>query len=896
MRTILSILTLLLAATVLRGAVYDDFSSRKGWNIGKGLSGKFSYGRESGMTLENHSGGPGWITVTRGFEVDLDRDPEFTVKVKSAGGACEVKLINLATREKQSVLKFRQGGVYRVNLTEKYGWKGRAKINVALYVLSRNQQAQFEFVRFAPPGEKEPPQLAIAPLFHSAGYSWQSGDDTPIRVSFRKEGGEWKRAYPPVFFDSDRGFRGSLVRLEENSTYELKITEEKSDRTLAQKKFRTWNSEVPVARTIELGPENFRGKLRITERGTPAGWIRYTARKGFVLTNDNRSALLELDGAACILLDGLTLKGGERSAVDIRNCEHIRVINCDISGWGRLGKQRFDKDGKFYDPKGKAINYDGGIYLTRSFGTVIERCYIHDPRNTANAWFYSHPAGPEGIMISSPTSTVIRYNDIVGSDPHRWNDAIEGTGNFHADGGFNRDADIYGNYLAFTNDDGIELDGGQQNVRCFLNRIEGWYCGISIQGCMESPSYLFRNLIMRGGDRFGSAGQPIKTSSSRSGKNATSFLFNNTIHGPGGQISMLPHLRVIAFNNLLSGSGNFARLERSPQSRLDYNLLPKPVENSGRHTITGEPGMTDPAAGIFTLRPDSPARGAGRVLDNFQPEGPVDLGAFQSREPLSLPFRPIPVESDRGVLDFGELRPDSPRVMRFGVSNNGEERTFRIRRSDTLDWVEVSPEEGVLRRGETKEFQVKLLTDRMNSRRIYRGAFLVRFADGFSRPVSVYAENPTIHVPFRPAPDAVYIDAARPTGGTRYKVISDPQAENGDAIRLEGARGENYAVYEFELKEDGNYFLLFRLRGEAPANAHDSLFCGLDDEKPAETHLNGNTCWTWSVGAPGKGQFQRLRVYPLKKGKHTLRIAPREPLDLDSIALAKDPGVFEPDR
>jgi len=36
--------------------------------------------------------------------------------------------------------------------------------------------------------------------------------------------------------------------------------------------------------------------------------------------------------------------GGFKEAVTIRRCEHVRVINCDIADWGRLGTQRFDRD------------------------------------------------------------------------------------------------------------------------------------------------------------------------------------------------------------------------------------------------------------------------------------------------------------------------------------------------------------------------------------------------------------------------------------------------------------------------------------------------------------------------------------------------------------------------
>lgn len=151
---------------------------------------------------------------------------------------------------------------------------------------------------------------------------------------------------------------------------------------------------------------------------------------------------------------------------------------------------------------------------------MVERCYIHDPVSTADSWYYSHPAGPQAVGMDKSRSTVLRYNDFIGSDRHRWNDAVEGTGNFHLDGGFNRDGDVYGNMMCFANDDALEIDGGQTNVRVFLNKFEGCLCGVSVQGCMSGPSYVFRNLLVNMGDERGLAGQTIKTSSHANGPSA----------------------------------------------------------------------------------------------------------------------------------------------------------------------------------------------------------------------------------------------------------------------------------------------------------------------------------------------------------------------------------------
>ncbi len=897
-RTALSILTV--AAALLLGAaeVADDFTRPEMWKIQKGTVGTIEPVKPAGLTLTNAPGGPGWCTMTRTFEVDLDENPEFTLQVKAAAGGGEVKLYNRGTREKHSILKFRRPGTYRVNLAKQFNWKGKAQIDVALYVVSKEKAITFEALRFGPESANPEPEpgLVTKPLFSSCGYYWK-GPKQELGVTFRRKGGEWRNALPPVYVEADGGYRGSLVLLDEDSEYELAVADA-AGKPLASGTFRTWSSAVPVARTVVLNAENFPGTLKISEHGRPDGWIRYTAAPGFVLANDHSAPLVELDGAAYILLEGMTLKGGEKNAIAIRDCDNVRVINCDLSGWGRPGTQRFDKDGKFYDGAGKAINYDGGILISRSRGTVVERCYIHDARTTANAWHYSHPAGPEGILVDSPTSTVIRYNDIVGSDGHRWNDAIEGTGNFNPDGGFNRDADICGNYLAFSNDDSIELDGGQQNVRCFFNRFEGWYCGVSIQGCMEGPSYVFDNLLLRGGDRFGAAGQGIKTSSPRSGPQAVSYLFNNTIDGAGKGVSMLPHLKIVAFNNLFTGSNSIFRRARSPQSEADYNLLPFSNEPAGAHDIVAPARLTAPERGVFTPAPGSPAIAAGRAIDNFTAKEKVDVGAFQTATPRALPYRPLPVEVDAGVLDFGDLPGAAEKRLGFTatVAPGDFSSAFTVRQNDDADWFEVAPASGTLRGGDKMEFQVTLKPEKMHGRRFFRAALLLRFADGLSRPVSVYAENLNPDAAIRPlpaGPDTVYIDAASPASGKRYATTPDPLADGGKAVRLEGEAGKNPAVYEFELEKDGDYFLLFRLRGEVPPEAHDSLFCGVNADEPAETHLNGKSFWSWSVGAPGKGQFQRLRVYALKKGKNIIRIAPRESLSLDLIAVTRDPGAFE---
>lgn len=722
-------------------------------------------------------------------------------------------------------------------------------------------------------------ELELMPLFASCGYYYESEVQDKIDVYFRQPGKEWRKGFPPVRIEGK--YRGSIVNLQESCDYELKLSGAAGE-TLAAGKFRTWDSQVPVAKTIVLDANNFKGNIKISDHGKPDGWIRYTAAPGFVLTNDHRRTLLEVINAAYVIIDGMTLKGGLRHAISINDSEFIRVVNCDISDWGRIGKQRFDLSGKYYQENGKAINWDCGIWIGKSHGTVVERCYIHDPRGRTNSWLYSHPAGTQGIGINKPTSTVIRYNDIVGSDDFRWNDGIEGVGNFHADGGFNKDADIYGNFIIYSNDDSIELDGGQQNVRCFHNRFENSYCGISIQGCMTGPSYVFGNVVANMSDEFGAGAPGIKNSSRVGGKDAVSFIFNNTLVGTGSGTAMLNCLRVVVWNNVFSDNHYILKREVSPQSECGYNLLPSDKHGLAETEFTGKPILDD----LYRPLKGSPVIGRGRTIDNFTAPEQVDLGAVQSASPLILPYRPMLMELDKAQLDFKDEV--LQRTVTAEIPGNGSEITYEVRKNRVFNWFEVTPESGTLRGGEKVTFKVKIKPELMKERSVYRGAFLVRLPNGLSRPVSVYAYTNN-EIPARPAKEGsvvIYRDAAKPDGGYQYPVV-------GDAIHLAGKSNTNPVVYHFDVPRDGKYFILVRIRCDEPVGSHNSIFCAIDDEPMAAAHLRGKNRWVWALTAPGNYKQASLKLYDLKRGRHTIKIAPRESLYLEAIAITDDPKIFE---
>jgi len=516
--------------------------------------------------------------------------------------------------------------------------------------------------------------ILFRPTFCSCAVEVNSKIESP-RIEYREAGKQWIK---------NKALDNNIMGLKEDTAYEVQVF---SGNKLVEKgSFRTWKTDVPVARTIELDPETLETPYLINEKGRENGWIRYTI-KGGEFYNPNDVATFLVDGAEYVLLDNMVLRGAEESkdVINIKNSRGVRVRNCDIAGWGRVGKPDFTRvegyapgNGRIIDKKGKSINGDAAIRISKGASeVVVERCYIHDARPKTCSWYYCHPAGSEAVWMDRPDhSTVLRYNDFIGADAHRFNDCVEGSGNFYPDGGFNRDADIYGNFMIFANDDCIELDGGQRNVRCFENRFEGALCGVSTQGCMVSPSFVYNNLFSGMGEEFSKSGQTIKTS--RNGEGARCYVFDNMMWGRGSGISMKKDCDFHVYNNTFCGKQGIHNLEECPNCEAKDNKLGVELEEKD-------------------LDPSYPVRDLPFILDRVR----VSVGL--SREPLTIKIK--------GTVPEGT----------------------RILRPEASDWFDAEFVAGGIK--------VIFHDDKMQHRHNYRGAFIVRTPEGLSRGVSLYAET-----------------------------------------------------------------------------------------------------------------------------------------------------------
>lgn len=93
-------------------------------------------------------------------------------------------------------------------------------------------------------------------------------------------------------------------------------------------------------------------------------------------------------------------------------------------------------------------------------------------------------ASDDGINIRG-SGIVIAYNRISG-----YGDAMK------TEQSGSRANDFYGNDILWTYDNGVELDGGERNIRLLRNRFTNTFAAISVQPVHGGPAYIIRNAVV----------------------------------------------------------------------------------------------------------------------------------------------------------------------------------------------------------------------------------------------------------------------------------------------------------------------------------------------------------------------------------------------------------------
>jgi len=228
--------------------------------------------------------------------------------------------------------------------------------------------------------------------------------------------------------------------------------------------------------------------------------------------------------------------------------------------------------------------------------------------------------------------------------------------------------DFYNNEISECTDDGIEMDYGCVNTRCFRNRLTNCFQGISVQPYFGGPCYIFRNVqynvgmeilkmhnhpsgflylhnttVKTGGALILYSGAPVRNSVFR----------NNLFVGTRGKYVLESTSKMVGcdwdYNGYAGTGGNFAKWNGARYKTFDDMRRNAPIEN---HAVLVDaktlfasgvqpPGdirtQFKPDVNDLRLKDDSNATDAGQVLaninDGFKGKAP-DLGAYELGDPL----------------------------------------------------------------------------------------------------------------------------------------------------------------------------------------------------------------------------------------------------------------------
>ena len=383
------------------------------------------------------------------------------------------------------------------------------------------------------------------PLINSIGLViYGQDEESTATVKFRAEDDTYWRegldlAWEPIY----GSFAGSIVYLEASTTYHIEVTVTNAYGDIVEHSFQTTTKPntppIDPDKIYYLSEIYSGGQLDLEAlniEGSADGYAKIIGDGPVIEAGSEVLAAVNIGNNSYVMLENLTVKGGQRYGIFAKKAHHIWIKGCNVSEYGREAVDI--RNGKAYSSptSNSPINYDSGIYLERSGIAVIEECEVHSPNLGANNWSVGHPKGANALQVWAYHDSdayrgefIVRNNRFYGSQDHRFNDVIEGRMNTERRGGFVKNSAIHGNYLAYANDDLIEIDGGQQNVLVYDNELIQGYTGISIAPNLLGPSYLFHNFIHNLGDDRGKEWTAIKAGGLMSKPAGQTFIFENFI-------------------------------------------------------------------------------------------------------------------------------------------------------------------------------------------------------------------------------------------------------------------------------------------------------------------------------------------------------------------------------
>ena len=494
--------------------------------------------------------------------------------------------------------------------------------------------------------------------FRCLGVTWKIPGAVRVETAIRRAGeADWKPA-APLFRVDPTLLAGSLVDLDPDTPYEVRLTRSGPDgqtverilgmRTRAEPRapedativhvhpgpraLRDAERKAKPGTLFLLHAGVYRGPFNVSKSGEPGRPVVWRAAgDGETVIDGGGNNVIEAGGAHDVWFEGLTLRNG------------LKGINAGEAARLVIRRCRF-----------RAVSY--GVFCTVNRSGRVEDFLISDnDLEGPCTWPRTKGIEPERAIQVTGTGHVIRHNRIRG-----FADAIDTMPSARCSA-----IDIYRNEIDVMTDDGIELDFSRRNIRCFENRLTNVFQGISAQPVKGGPAYVFRNVLVN------VVLEPFKLHNRTSGV----LLYHNTVVKRGTPFLVLanePVRNCVSRNNLFVGTaGGYAALFESPMERCDFDRdgfsggpwKPFLKWNGRRYATPGElrergpafrsavllapaefpipkdPSKRHPPGFDPRLGADSKAVDAGAVLpgfnDGFSGSAP-DLGAVEAGAALPL--------------------------------------------------------------------------------------------------------------------------------------------------------------------------------------------------------------------------------------------------------------------
>lgn len=421
----------------------------------------------------------------------------------------------------------------------------------------------------------------------------------PCAVQYKKHiDSTWQNGMDLVWHPYDHEYRGSIVHLAPDTVYDFKLTCNGVTKTVSMKTMcEPDNLPVNPTTTVLSSRTTMLDYTSLTS-GSELGYNVYDGQGTATISGNLLPAVRFMDRSYVILKNFII--DGAKTGIDIRgNCKNVILQNITLRNVG----YQYGTSG-VADKCAQIINVVAykDTDLTRVRRLTIEKCKIENLNYSANTWNEyhpdpsvntTHPAGSCAFRSQNglEKQLVIRYNEFCSADGKYYEDAIQG----QPGGGFGEDADIYGNYMQYVADDGIETDESGMNNRIFGNYISNSLIVVSSQSIRFGPLYVFRNIFERvapayAGQTNGSLakiGPGCAWMADMEKHYSMEYWFNNTIlnrDSAGVYIGLYgvagPKPNIVIKNNIIEcrTAGTLAvSVDPSNAGNIDYNICNKSI-------------------------------------------------------------------------------------------------------------------------------------------------------------------------------------------------------------------------------------------------------------------------------------------------------------------------------